>query len=349
MNRLRPLLLTAVVAAFASFALIGRPADPTGTKMADAAKGFLSSLNDEQKKKASYAFDDKKRLAWFFTPQQDKEKRYTRIGARLEEMNAEQKAAALKLLASGLSKSGYEQATTIMSLEGILADLEGAKGAMVRNPGWYFVSIFGDPSNTGAWGWRFEGHHMSVNYTLDKGEVVTATPLMFGANPAEVKGGDRKGLRTLPAIEDHARALIKSLTDDQDKLAKQPADEGDEKKWEIKENNPRADVGPPVGISADKLTDAQRDTLMKLLQAYADRMPEDLAQSEMKRAKGTDATKLFFAYTGSATPGEPYTYRVYAPEFVVEFLNVQADSAKNPANHIHSAWRRLPADFGLAK
>jgi hypothetical protein len=349
MNRFRSLVLALVAVGVASFALVGRPADATGAKMAGAAKSFLGSLNDEQKKKASFPFDDKKRLAWFFTPQQDKEKKFTRIGARLEEMSPEQKSAALALLKTGLSKTGFEQATTIMSLEGILADLEGSKGTMVRNPGWYFVTVFGEPSNTGSWGWRFEGHHMSVNYTLDKGEVVTATPLMFGANPAEVKGGDRRGLRTLPAIEDKARALIKSLNEEQNKAAKQPAPEGYEKKWEIKENNPRADVGPPVGITADKLTAEQRTTLMGLLQAYAERMPEDLAAVEMKRAKNTDPAQMYFAYTGSTVPGEPYTYRVYAPEFVVEFLNVQADSAKNPANHIHSAWRRLPADFGLAK
>lgn len=349
MKRMRSLLLAVVAVGFASFALVGRPADGTATKMADAAKAFLGTLNEEQKKKASYAFDDKKRLTWFFTPQQDKEKKFTRFGARLEEMTPEQKTAALGLLKTGLSKSGYEQATTIMSLEGILADLEGSKGAMVRNTGWYFVSVFGDPSNTGSWSWRFEGHHMSLNYTLDKGEVVTATPMMFGANPAEVKGGDRKGLRTLPAVEDQARVLIKSLTEEQTKVAKQPAPAGYEKAWEIKENNPQADVGEPIGITAEQLTADQRKTLMSLLQAYADRMPEDLAATEMKRAKDTDLAKMYFAYTGSPVPGEPYTYRVYAPEFAVEFLNVQADGAKNANNHIHSAWRRLPADFGLSK
>lgn len=346
MTRLRSLVLALVAVGFASFALIGRPAEGTGAKMADAANSFLGTLNDEQKRKATFSFDDKKRLAWFFTPQQNKDRQFTRIGARIEEMSPKQKEAALALLKTGLSKTGYEQAVTIMSLEGILKDLEGTKGAMVRNPGWYFVSVFGEPSNTGSWGWRFEGHHMSLNYTLDKGEVVTATPMMFGANPAEVKAGERKGLRTLPAVEDHARALIKSLNEEQAKAAKQPANE---KTSEIKENNPRADVGEPVGIAASKLTEEQRGTLMKLLQAYADRMPEDLAAVEMKRAKNTEPEKMFFAYSGSPVPGEAYTYRVYAPEFVVEFLNVQADSAKNPANHIHSAWRRLPADFGLSK
>lgn len=349
MKRLRTLPLAAAVAiGFATLALVGQPDAPTGARMSAAATQFLTALSPEQQAKAKYAFDDKNRIAWFFTPQQTKDKKSTRIGARLEEMTPAQKTAALALLKSGLSAKGYEQATTIMSLEGVLADLEGSKGAMVRNPAWYFVSVFGDPSNTGAWGWRFEGHHMSVNYTLDKGEVVTATPLMFGANPAEVKDGPRKGLRTLPSIEDHARALIKSLTPEQDKAAKQATPEKYDV-LEIKEGQPCAEVGPPAGITAAALTADQRKTLDALLAAYADRMPEDLAAAEMKRAKATPADKLYFAYTGTAEVGKPYTYRVLAPEFAVEFLNVQADGSKNPANHIHSAWRRLPADFGLAK
>lgn len=343
MKRLRSAALAAVaVAGFVALALIGQPQPPSGAKMSAAAKKFLGTLTPEQKKKATFGFDDKARLAWFFTPQQDKDRKATRVGVRLEELSPEQKAAALELLRSGLSKKGYEQATTIMSLEGLLADLEGAKGAMVRNTGWYFVTVFGDPSDTGNWGWRFEGHHMSVNYTLNKGEVVTATPLMFGANPAEVKDGTRKGLRTLPGIENNARALIKSLSPDQNKAAKQ------EKHFaEIKENSPKADVGAPVGITADKLNPDQQKVLRQLLTEYLDRLPEDLAAAEQKKTDGPPAS-ISFAYSGSPEPGQGYTYRVYGKGFVVEFLNIQADSAKNPANHIHSSWRRLPADFGLA-
>jgi hypothetical protein len=345
MKRIRSFCLATVVAVgFVTVALVGQPAPPTGAKMADAAKTFLAALSPEAKQKANMPFDDKHRLAWYFTPQQDKQKQSTRAGARLDEMTSEQKGAALNLLKTGLSAKGYEQATTIMSLENLLNDLEGPKGAMTRNPAWYFVSVFGDPSNTGSWSWRFEGHHMSVNYTLDRGEVVAATPLTFGANPADVKDGPRKGLRTLAGVEDHARALIKSLTPDQDKTAKQPKHFA-----EIKEGSPRADVGPPVGLTASQLTDEQKKTLTSLLAAYTERMPEDLAVAEMKRANGTPPDKLYFAYTGSLEPGQGYTYRVQGPEFVVEFLNIQADSAKNPANHIHSTWRLLPADFGLAK
>ena len=345
MKRVRSLALAVVViAGFAAVTLVGQGPPPTALKMTDAAKKFLGSLTPEQAKKAKFDFADKQRLAWFFTPQQDKEKKFTRKGARLEEMDAAQKAAALDLLKSGLSAKGYEQAATIMSLEGLLADLEGAKGAMTRNTGWYFVSVFGEPANAGSWGWRFEGHHLSVNYTLAKGEVVSATPMLLASNPADVKDGARKGLRPLPEIEDLARALIKSFSADQDKAAKQAKDFA-----EIKEGSPTAGVGGAVGITSDKLTADQKATLFKLLQAYAERMPDDLAATEMKRAKATAADQLHFGYSGSAEPGKPYTYRVQGPEFVVEFLNVQADSAKNPANHIHSAWRRLPIDFGLTE
>ena len=335
--------VTAVVVSAVALVGQGEPKS-SGGKMQLAADKFLAALSPELKKKAAFQFDDEHRTKWFFTPRQDKEKKFTRKGARIEEMTAEQKAAAMALLKTGLSAKGYEQATTILSLESLLAELEGPKSAMTRNNGWYFVSVFGEPSGTGKWGWRFEGHHLSVNYTLDKGDVIAATPLLLASNPAEVKAGDKKGLRALPDIEDHARALIKSLDEKQDKVARQPKEFA-----EIKEGQPKADVGNPVGIPAADLTAAQRDTLQKLLAAYTDRMPEDLAAVEMKRATNTPPGKLYFAYSGSPEPGKGYTYRVYAPEFVVEFLNVQADSAKNPANHIHSAWRRLPIDFALSE
>lgn len=345
MTRLRFAALALSLAGMVGVALVGRSApETTGGKMKGAADAFLAALSPELKKKATFDFNDKHRTAWYFTPQQDKEKKFTRKGARLEEMTPEQAKAAMALLKSGLSAKGYEQATTIIGLEALLLQLEGPKSAMTRNSGWYFVSVFGEPSNTGRWGWRFEGHHLSVNYTLDKGEVVVGAPMLLASNPAEVKDGPKKGLRALPEIEDHARALIKSLTAEQDKVAKRPKDFP-----EIKEGQPKADVGAPTGITADKLTAEQKATLTKLLEAYAGRMPEELAATEMKRVKATPEGKLYFAYSGTATPGEPYTYRVQGPEFVVEFLNVQADAAKNPANHIHSAWRRLPIDFGLAE
>jgi len=249
----------------------------------------------------------------------------------------------MDLLKVGLSATGYEQATGIMSLEALLAQLEGAKGSMTRDPSWYFVSLFGTPGN-GAWGWRIEGHHLSVNFTLDKGEVVSASPVLFGTNPAEIRTGPNKGKRVLPVIEDAAKELIKSLTEEQNTLAKLP-----KQLPEIKEGQPTAGVGEPIGIASVKLTAAQKMMLNKLIAAYADRLPGDLAAKEKKQALGAAAEKVFFAYcVEEKKPGKPYTYRVQGPTFVIEFLNVQADSAKNPANHVHSGWRTLPTDFAVS-
>lgn len=332
-----------VCAALAGVAMVANQSPPTGARMATAADKFLGTLSPEQKKAASFGFDDPHRTAWYFTPQQDKQKQSTRKGLRMDGLDEKQKAAAMDLLRTGLSDTGYDQVTTIMSLESILADLEGKNGAMTRNPTWYFVSIFGEPSNTGSWGWRIEGHHFSTSFTLEKGEVLSPTPMMFGSNPAEVRDGPRKGLRTLPEAEDTAKKLIASLDDDQKKIAAQA-----KQLPEIREGFPDASVGEPLGIPAAKLTDAQKELLTGVINAYANRMPNDVAKAERDRLKEAGFDKVHFAFCIEETkPGKPYTYRVQGPTFVVEFINTQADSAKNPANHIHSSWRRLPMDFGL--
>ena len=139
-----------------------------------------------------------------------------------------------------------------MSLENILAEVE-PNGPNARMPGWYFVSVFGTPSATGKWGWRVEGHHLSVNLTLDGGRVVAASPVVFGANPAEVRTGPRKGLRPLPEVEDLAKQLIASLTPDQQAKAKQA-----KPLPEIAENTPAFKGGEPVGLAAADMTEEQR-------------------------------------------------------------------------------------------
>jgi len=341
----RILICLVAVCGLTSLALISQDAAPVSAKMVDAAEKFLASLNDEQRKKATFDFDDKHRVEWFFTPQQNNEtKKYTRKGLPFEDLNDDQKKLALELLKSGTSPVGFNQATTIMSLENVLKETEPPKkNGMVRNTNWYFVSFFGSPTKTGKWGWRFEGHHLSINFVLDRGQIASITPYMFGANPAEVKEGPKKGQRALPEIEDHARELIKSLNGVQLKDAKRA--EGDLK--EVAENTKAATPGTPVGIPVTRLDEKQKEILLKLMKAYTDRMPENVGMAEFNAAKQAGFDKIFFAYSGDPTPGKPYMYRIHGPSFLVEFLNVQADGSGNPANHIHSAWRHLPSDFGL--
>src|SRR6202043_1913153 len=121
-----------------------------------------------------------------------------RKGLPLEEMTDRQKDLARDLLKAGTSEGGFKEAATIMSLESILAALEAKrKSKMVRDPQWYFFTLFGAPAKTGKWGWRVEGHHLSLNFTIEGAQVVASTPCFFGANPAEVKSGPEKGKRIL--------------------------------------------------------------------------------------------------------------------------------------------------------
>ncbi len=339
----RLLLVLVVSAGLVGAAYVSQDADTAANRMATAGEKFLNSLSAEQKAKAAFAFDDKDRTNWQFVPYQDKQKNPLRKGLRLEQMTPAQKQAALELVKSGTSMTGFTKATTIMSLESILHELE-KNGANVRNPEWYFFSVFGKPSKTGKWGWRVEGHHLSLNFTLDGGKVIGATPAFFGANPALVKGGDRKGLRTLPASEENAQALFESLNPEQKKVAYQA-----KQFKEIEAGKPTPTVGDPVGMPAAKMDEKQRDLLNKLIKGYADRMPPEIAAVEMQEVKAAGIDKVHFAFAREEDkPGKPYTYRVQGPTFVIEFLNVQPDSAGNPANHIHSAWRNIKGDFGLA-
>ena len=337
----RLLLCLVAVAGLAGVAYVAREDEKPGPGMAAAAEKFLASLDDKQKARAAFDFDSKERTRYFFTPQQENRK-YTRKGLPLADMSDKQKEAALDLLRASAGEAGYKKASLVMSLENILHDLE-KKGGLVRDPTWYFVTVFGKPSKSGKWGWRFEGHHLSLNFTLDGGKIVSATPCFYGANPAVVKSGDKKGLQTLPEAEKPFRDLVGLLDAEQKDVAKQA------KQFpEIQEGAvTRPGVGKPVGLAAAKMTEAQKKALMTLIEGYANRMRPEVAAAELAEVRKAGLDSVYFAYAGEPADGKPRSYRVQGPTFVIEYLNEQKDSAGNPANHIHSSWRNVKGDFGL--
>jgi len=338
----RVVLVVLLMGLLAGTAFVARETEGPGLRMVQAAEKFLASLDAQQKMRATFDFEDKERTRWFFTPQQVKGK-YTRKGLVLEDMTEAQQALARDLLRAGTSETGFQQATTIMSLEAILADLE-KKGSIVRNPQWYFFSIFGTPTKTGRWGWRVEGHHLSLNFTVDGGKVVSATPFFLGANPAEVKAGSKKGTRVLGESMDLFRELVSLLDDKQRQSARQPKlfPEIDEARTRMPEPDRK------VGISAESLNAKQREVLHKLIASYAKRMPPEVAAVELAAVKKAQAADLYFAYAGGdGSPGIATSYRIQGPTFRIEYINEQRDSAGNPANHIHSVWRNVQGDFGL--
>ncbi len=338
-------LAAGLLLVLAGSAFLARESESTANRVAQAGENLLNSLKDEQKAKAVFAFDDKERTNWNFVPLQDKARKPTRKGLPLEEMTAAQKELARVLVKACTSASGFEKANTIMHLEEILRELEKTKGGtMVRNPQWYFFSFFGTPSRTGKWGFRIEGHHLSLNFTLDRGQVVGFTPCFFGANPAQYKAGPMAGTMVLPEAETLALQLAAALDEGQRKAAFQT------KQFpEIEQGKTAPHVGEPVGLPAARMNDKQKAMLLALIKGYLSRVPDDVSAAEFAEVEKAGLDKVFFAFVQeNDKPGKPHTYRVHGPTFVIEFLNVQADSAGNPANHIHSVWRKVKGDFGLA-
>jgi hypothetical protein len=298
--------------------------------MTDTAKAFLASLDPEQRARATFQFQDEERFAWHYIPK-------VRKGLPLKDMNSAQKHLAHALLSAGLSQRGYIKAITIMSLDEVLRILEQGKGP-VRDPEGYFFSVFGEPSETGTWGYRIEGHHLSQNFTITNGKVQGA-PSFFGDNPAEVREGPRKGLRVLAHEEDFGRAFVQSLTPEQKKTA---ILSGDAPADILTTNSRKAALkGQPSGISAAKLDAHQKELLQNLLDEYCYNMPEQVAQAREEQIKKA-GNNLYFAWTGGEQPGQPHYYRIQAPAFLIEY-----DDTQNNANHIHSVWRDFEGDFGL--
>src|SRR5437899_867666 len=317
--------LAILLLCFHSFhALAHSPAE----EMAESANNFLAALAPEQRAKAVFEFKDGQRFDWHFVPK-------ARKGLSLKEMNSPQRLLAHALLSTGLSQRGYMKATTIMSLEQILYDLEDK--APHRDADLYFVTIFGSPGNT-VWGWRVEGHHLSLNFTLEGDQVLAVTPSFFGANPAKILSGPRKGLRALGSEEDLARQLVSSLSADQRKagiitnIAPRDIITGADRKARALE---------PMGIASAKLNPKQRELLLSLLKEYVFRYRTEIAEADLKNIRQAGEEKIYFAWAGGLEPGQGHYYRIQGPTFLMEYDNTQDN-----ANHIHTVWRDLLNDFG---
>lgn len=318
---------------------------PAGRDMTQAAQQFLADLSEQQQLQATMAFDDPARLDWHYIPK-DKRK-----GLQIKDMDQNLRKRAHALLASGVSALGYEKAVTIMSLEEILRELEKErKGAPLRDPERYYFTVFGKPGATGRWGWSVEGHHLSLNFVVEDGELTALTPAFYGANPAEVKTelgfGPKQGTRVLRDEEQLAFELLDSLSEEQRRIAvlaeKAPAD--------IRAaGQPHAPNAPPEGVPAAKLKPDQVETLWALLRAYTDKMPAENGEARIAEVRDAGIDKVYFAWAGAGKPGVGHSYRVQGPTFVIEFNNTQPDASGNLANHIHAVWRQMAGDFGLSR
>ena len=344
-------LMAAAIIAVAALALgLRDTAGPSPAAMAAAATRFLESLTPEQRQQAMFAFDGDERTHWHFIPTEA----FPRNGLTVKQMNEPQRKLAHELLKAGLSQRGYMTATQIMELENVLAAIEAAQRAaaaqqpranpleaerrLVRDPERYFFSIFGTPSTQNTWGWRVEGHHMSLHFTVVDGTLVAGAPTFFGSNPAEVRDGPKKGTRILGPAEDAGRSLIESLDASQREKAIINATAPNDIVTMASVN---VDPLSPAGIPASALTASQRALLRKLVEVYAGYMADDIAADRLTRIERSGWDRVAFAWAGSPERGQKHYYRVQGPTFLIEYDNTQDD-----ANHVHSVWRDFNGDFG---
>ena len=298
--------------------------------MAESAAALLDAMPGQQRKSATFGLQDEERFNWHFIPK-------NRKGVPLRDLSGAQRKLAHSFLATGLSSQGHMKAARIMFLEEVLYRNE--ENSLRRDPDGYYYSVFGEPSEQGAWGWRLEGHHLSLNFTIQDGKVVSSTPSFWGSNPAIVRENGPRGLEALAPEQALGRQLLHSFKGAaRNKVvidANAPEDI-------ITKASRRAQMGAPVGVAMKDMTKEQAGMLMELLEVYAHRLRRELAEKEMETARRAGADKLYFAWAGGSEAGQPHYYRIQGPSFVVEYDNVQ-----NNANHIHSVWRNFDNDFGL--
>ncbi len=304
-----------------------------GQMMLDRTKNWLAKLNAEQNEEARFAFDSRRRATWnymtgsSFAP-----------GVALEKMTAEQKDLALDLLATGLSRSGLETAMNIMLQQDILRD-EWGKGSPDRNRERFSLMIFGEPSETGLWGWRWEGHHLTITYTLKGTEVVAHTPKAFSSEPNTVPSGPHKGLVLLPENETLGRAIFRDLSNknrrqaliNEASLGNIKALPGREKQFSLRE-----------GVALGDLSQPQMDMIRRLIEVYtSDHLTPAFANEQQSRMKEQDLAAARFGWAGPNVADESFYYRLHGETFLIEFATL-----RNQPQHQHTIVHDLQRNLG---
>ncbi|KAA6441062.1 DUF3500 domain-containing protein [Dyadobacter flavalbus] len=304
--------------------------------MSEAAISFLGTLGEDQKKTAVVPFTDLSRFDWHFTPR-------TRKGLPLKNMYAAQRRLAMAMVQLVLSPEGYSKAEQIIDLENVLRVVENRPpNDTYRDPENFAFLIFGKPGGSDPWGWRVEGHHLSLHFSSIDGEV-TYTPSFMGSNPGKVLADvPQKGKRILKSEQDLAFELLHSMNASQHEKAVL----GEQSPNEIFTSNSRkASLDKMEGIPMSELNGEQKDLFRQLIMAYLNRYHVTLKNQQWDKLEKADINKIHFAWMGDkeAVIGANHGqyYRIHGPGFLIEYDNTQ-----NGGNHIHTVVRDLTNDFG---
>ncbi len=332
----------------------------TASAMAGAASRFLAALTDDQRAAAGFDFaDEAQRRDWSFLPVPD------RAGLSIGLLDDTQRKLAHELIVSGTSMPGYAKVVSVMAMEHVLRALTAESSpdvaARLFDPGRYNFKMFGRPGDAGAWGWQLAGHHVSLNFTVVDGRYVSPTPSLLGSEPASFGT-----LAPLADDEELGYRFVNSLDPEQRAAAvihhRPPPDLATRivpRIGEVERPDPVFAPEPgyvleeaerdilsyvrsgPKGLPGHALSKEQRDDLLGLVEAFAGRLPADVAAAQLRRIERAGPENLAFAWAGQTSPGGRHYFRIQGPVLLIEHDNTQANG-----NHIHSVFRNPAGDFG---
>lgn len=338
-SRLQQILLGLVACGFVLIVAPRTWAHDPVVDMTENAQRILALLDDAQRARCVQPMEGGGREQFNFVPDRFIEPGQKRNGLPISAMSSQQRLLTHALLTTALSDQGYRRAVSIMALEQVLHELENSNP--IRDPDLYYLSIYGQPEPGGTWGWRFEGHHLSLNFSIHDGKRVALTPAFFGTNPAQVRHGALTGLRVLSQEEDLAREFVTSLSAAQQAKAivatEVPADILTTNQTEVAASLFAAEAG----IAYEELLPEQQRRLLGIIQQYASSFQTPLIDQVSERKPLTDGPGLRFVWIGSTEVGAAHYYRIVSPAYAFEYDNTQ-----NDANHIHAVWRDFAGDFG---
>ncbi len=297
----------------------------TAASIAKAATELLASLDADLKGSTAYDFGDKTRDVWHFFPNWAK-----RSGIPLSKLSKKQREPVMRMLSLLLSAEGFKEQENVRLIHGLKKDLNAPDNPMNQ----YFISIFGKPSVESTWGWRFEGHHLSINCTLGEGKNFSVTPSFWGASPVRVTKGDRKGLEVFAREQAVSLSLVNSLSDKQKKMAVIKSGKGPGPTPSVS----RDAYQPQAGIPYSELNDTQQRQVKELVLLFAGKYRPELVKQIDGRKKILDLSSMSFAFVSGPASHVPH-FRIQTKEYLIEFDN-------RSGNHVHCAWRDFDGDFG---
>lgn len=367
----------------------GAPTPATvASAMAEAAAAWIDGLDDDGRPRGAWTWPGSKaaeaeRLRWYYTPTDHG-------GLTLHEMRPHQQRAAMRLLAAGLSEPAYVTASTIMGLENVLDRTEGFAVGFGRDrgrdPGMYYLRVFGDPTGGGPWSWRFGGHHVSVQHLVLDGEAVAGSPCFLGADPmvSPLLGG--RELRPLGGIEDLARELVGDLDADQrtravltptppadiigaHRAAPMPGDrliplpdlwrghfdqELEDRLWTMHDGL-EAQLGvTEADRQATELTDEPRGIRAKELSAEQRERLREIVECFVGRMPAGLVERERARFSGDALDAVGFAWAGGLARGEPHYYRLQGprllaewDNTQRGVNHAHSVWRDPGHDFGL--